>query len=232
MGRLPRTALQESSNSMQGLPDVVAAAKRLMLSGSGFYSPAEPELFADDFVFSGEILGPATKALYLYNLGYFKLYEAFPDLQPNPTNFMVDPIDPRRVWWMVRVTGTHQNPIPLKIAPGVTYDIPPTGRQIRGGPEIFSAVFDKDMKVKLLTVGYCADKDQGTNGGFGAAFGLLHGIGVDASLLRFVHDNIRSFLAVNRALADIDPTIPCAVARDEDVPKWWNQYKATGVIPA
>ena len=43
----------------------------------------------------------------------FKVYEAFPDISPNPFGFAVDPIDEQRVWFFVRNTGTNSGPFGL-----------------------------------------------------------------------------------------------------------------------
>lgn len=230
----PRSAARLASSTAGAAGDdsesLIAATKAFMDRGNGFYSEADPNLFADDFCFRGEILGPMNKAGYIKNLGFFRLYDAFPDIQPNSGSFTVDAANPRRVWFINRVTGTHKGAIPIPLAPGVPYSFPATGSVIAGGPEMLSVVWDREMRVKMLTVGYVISP-EGTNGGFGAAFGLLYGCGVDARLLRAVHDNIGVALTVSKLFNRVDPSFPLPQAFDRDVPTWWRTFERTGVVP-
>ena len=52
------------------------------------------------------IIGPLSKQEFVKAFGSFKLKEAVPDLADNSW-FQVDPLEPNRVWFFARATGTH-----------------------------------------------------------------------------------------------------------------------------
>lgn len=189
---------------------LLAAAEDFINKKSGFYSPYAAEAFADDFVFRGPVVGPLNKADYLSTMDTFKVYKAFPDISPNAFGFTADPMEPRRVWFFVRNTGTNTGPFGL----GYGLEAPPSGNSVLGPPEAFSITFDEAERVKLLTVGYVADRFQGNTGGVGAAFGLLRvaGIPLPKGLLY-------------RAAVALSNRLPGATAKSctksEEVPAWW-----------
>ena len=91
-----------------------------------------------------------------------------------------------------------------------------------GVPEAFSVTFDETERVKLLTVGYVADRFQGNTGGVGAAFGLLRVAGIPLP---------GGFLY--RAVVALSNRLPGATAKTcskrEEVPAWWlEQSEARG----
>ena len=49
------------------------------------------------------VAGPVNKKCYIAQLEGLSVYKAFPDLAPNPFGFCVDPDDPLRVWFWVRL---------------------------------------------------------------------------------------------------------------------------------
>ena len=77
--------------------DKVALAQEFLLRGGGFYTPAQPDLFAKDFVFRAPVVGPLCKNDYLSTMGLFKLWEALPDMEANDYSWCVDPQDPSTV---------------------------------------------------------------------------------------------------------------------------------------
>eukprot|EP00931_Biecheleriopsis_adriatica_P086199 TRINITY_DN60910_c0_g1_i1.p1 TRINITY_DN60910_c0_g1~~TRINITY_DN60910_c0_g1_i1.p1 ORF type:complete len:253 (-),score=35.69 TRINITY_DN60910_c0_g1_i1:170-928(-) len=196
-------------------------AKEFVETGTGFGSPARPELIADDFVFRGPIIGPLCKADYLETLNTNKVYEAFPDLASGAFGYTVDPKEPNRIWFFTRFTGTNTGPIRL----GNFVELPPTGAEINGAPEVNSIMLDEHGRVKLFTVGYNVDRDAGTSGGAGALFGLLNGCGIPmppgwlfsvgqwfGNLAADVFNNF----AGSRT-----------VSREEDLPAWYKSYCPT-----
>jgi hypothetical protein len=106
----------------------------------------------------------------LQAFGSFKVKDAFPDLQDNSW-FQVDPLEPNRVWFISRATGTHTGTL------NFARPIAPTGKQVRSPPQAQSMLFDAEGKVYTLTVGYCMDKRIGNTEGLGGVFALLKGIG-------------------------------------------------------
>lgn len=193
-------------------------ANEFIYEKSGFYSPYAADAFADDFVFRGPVIGPLNKADFLSTMDTFKVYKAFPDISPNAFGFAVDPAEPRRVWFFVRNTGTNTGPFGL----GYGLEAPPSGSAVIGVPEAFSVTFDETERVKLLTVGYVADRFQGNTGGVGAAFGLLRVAGIPLP---------GGFLY--RAVVALSNRLPGATAKTcskrEEVPAWWlEQSEARG----
>lgn len=153
-------------------PDrLVALAKAVLASEFGTASGADPsQLLADDFQFVAPIVGPLGRDEFLNAFGSFKVKDAFPDLQDNSW-FQVDPLEPNRVWFFSRATGTHTGTL------NFARPIAPTGKQVCSPPQAQSMLFNEDGKVYTLTVGYCMDKRIGNTDGLGGVFALLKGIG-------------------------------------------------------
>ena len=189
---------------------LIDTAEMFINAKSGFYSPYDTDAFSEEFVFRGPVIGPLNKQDYLSTMDTFKVYKAFPDISPNAFGFAVDPIDARRVWFFCRNTGTNTGPFGL----GYGLEAPPSGNAVIGVPEAFSITFDEDDRVKLLTVGYVADRFQGNTGGVGAAFGLLRVAGIPLP---------GGFLY--RAAVALSNRLPGGTAKScskrEDVPQWW-----------
>lgn len=220
----PTVNVKGPSSRLAALPpseaEAIAAAQKVM-SNAGYFAPIDEALFADDFIFRGPVIGPLNKADYKEVLDYFSIYKAFPDIDPCCFGYVVDPEDPYRVWYYVRATGTYQNPIggPLGAV------LKPDGRKYRGNPEAWSITFDDDLRARLMTAGYVADRFDGnsTSDGAGLSFGILKTLGL--SLPSGVGDaGLRLVQAVNGPLAAGGVT-PKAVSAAEDVPSWWTNEK-------
>ena len=186
-----------AAKTKQGIPPVdrklsdpnnklIQLANEIIHTSSGFYSQYDESVFADDFVFRGPYIGPLNKADYLSTMDTFGIYRALPDIKPNPFGFSIDPQNPRKVWFIIRNTGTF-NGEPLGLGAGLTF--PPNGSKLEGCPETFSLTFDEEDKVKYLSVGYVADRFEGNTKGKGAAVGIFNVIGMPfpepGPLLRF-----------------------------------------------
>ena len=89
-------------------PDkLLGLAKAVLAAEFGTASGADPSaLLADDFQFVAPIVGPLGRDEFLQAFGSFKVKDAFPDLQDNSW-FQVDPLEPNRVWFISRASGTH-----------------------------------------------------------------------------------------------------------------------------
>jgi hypothetical protein len=222
-GRAPQTALSTTtqlyvettaSTSEVALESrsekLIAKAKDMVANGSGFYSPPNEDGFSEEFVFRGPLVGPLNKKDYLFTLGSFKIYEAFPDLKSNAWGFSVDPENPNKVWFMVRNTGTFKND--LTPSPNVP-SLKANGKKLKGCPETHSLLFDDDMKVKALTVGYVADRFEGNTNGLGAVNGLLFAIGIKLP----PQPIYRLFQELTNGVGG-NPR-----AYSTDLPKWWTQ---------
>merc|ERR1712137_1172744 len=122
-------------------------------TGSGYFTPLREELFADEFVFRGPVIGPLNKPDYFKTMTTLKVYEAFPDLKANAWGYCVDPTEPNHVRFFIRQQGTNTGPFTI---PGLP-TFPPTGKVATCGPEAYSLMFNDEGKVRLLTVGYPVD---------------------------------------------------------------------------
>ena len=162
-----------SSLNSKGL---IEKTKDIVDNKSGFYSPADPDVFAEDFVFRGPYVGPLNKKDYVGTMDAFSIHKSFPDISANSWGYSIDPKDPNRVWFMCRNTGTFNGEPML---PDLL-NIQPNDGKLEGPPETFSVVYDDDKKIKYLTVGYVADRFDGNTEGLGAAFGIFKIIGLPA----------------------------------------------------
>jgi hypothetical protein len=179
-------------------------------NGLGFYSPANESEFSEEFVFRAPVIGPLNKKDYLFTMGSFNLFEAFPDLKANAWGFSIDPENPNKVWFMLRSTGTFEND--LTAGPNVP-SIKANGKKLNGCPETHSILFDDDMKVKALTGGYVADRFEGNTNGLGAVYGLLFAIGYKLPPPPF----FRLFQELTNGLGGNPKSF------STDLPKWWIQ---------
>uniref|UniRef100_A0A7S1T7T1 Uncharacterized protein n=1 Tax=Tetraselmis chuii TaxID=63592 RepID=A0A7S1T7T1_9CHLO len=190
-------------------------------TGSGYFSPAKEELFSEEFVFRGPVIGPLCKKDYLVTLNAFSIHKIFPDIQSNSWGYSIDPQEPNRVWFFVRQTGTNTGEVTLPPLPVQKA----TGLKATLGPEVYSIMFDEGLKVKLLTVGYPCDFDApNTNSNkFGAVVGILKAVGVElpAGPLFGLSQKLGS-LAVDAGVLPSDT--PKSYSKWEDVPAWYKAY--------
>mmetsp|Transcript_57373 Transcript_57373/g.103134 ORF Transcript_57373/g.103134 Transcript_57373/m.103134 type:complete len:292 (-) Transcript_57373:148-1023(-) len=152
-------------------PDVlIAKAKAVLGCEFGTQEGSHASCLADDFQFVAPIVGPLCKDEFLSAFGSFKVKDAIPDIKDNAW-FQVDPLEPNRVWFISRATGTHTGT--LKFGAG----IPATGREVRMPPQAQSMLFDEEGKCYTLTVGYAMDKRIGNSEGLGGLFGIVKAVG-------------------------------------------------------
>lgn len=150
--------------------ELLVKAKEVLASEFGTAEGCDGSCLSEDFQFVAPIIGPLSKAEFIRAFGSFKLKDAIPDLKDNSW-FQVDPLEPNRVWFFARATGTHTGTLnfgtPMK----------PTGRSIQMPPQAQSMLFDEQGKCYTLTVGYCMDKRIGNTEGLGGVFGILKAVG-------------------------------------------------------
>jgi len=209
-GRVALTAT--GASEVATASELIDITKGFVDSRSGFYSPADPSILAEDFVFRGPYIGPLNKADYLLTMDTFKIYEGLPDIRANAFGFSIDPQDANRVWFLVRNTGTFTGEIGLPFG----LSVPPNGAELRGCTETFSVLFNEQKQVKMLTVGYVADRFEGNTRGKGAAVGIFNVIGLPfpepgpgLEFAQWFGTEILNSSARSYTLK-------------EDVPKWWT----------
>lgn len=190
---------------------LIEKAKDILYNKSGFYSSYDPEVFSEEFVFRGPYIGPLNKRDYLQTMDAFGIYKAIPNINPNAWGFSIDPDNPNRVWFMVRNTGTFDGE---PIAPK-SINFKPNGAKLKGCPETFSMLFDEDLKLKYLSVGYVADRFEGNTNGKGAAVGIFNAVGLPfpkvGPLQRFAQWFGTEVFCVGPMSYSV-----------KDVPEWWT----------
>lgn len=152
-------------------PDILLEkAKEVLGCEFGTVPGSSDSVLADDFQFVAPIVGPLEKSEFMAAFGSFKVKDAISDLKDNSW-FQVDPLEPNRVWFFSRATGTHDGPLNF----GST--IAATGKEIRMPPQASSMLFNDQGQCYTLTVGYTMDKRIGNTDGLGGVFGILKAIG-------------------------------------------------------
>jgi len=145
-------------------------AKKVLGCEFGTAPGADASVLSEDFQFVAPIVGPLTKSEFMGAFGSFKVKEAFPDLKDNSW-FQVDPLEPNRVWFFSRATGTNTG------AMNFGSKLAPTGKQVNLPPQAQSMLFNEKGECYTLTVGYTMDKRVGNTEGLGGVFGILKAIG-------------------------------------------------------
>ena len=137
----------------------------------------DASLLADNFTFTGPVVGPLAKGEFLGAFGGFDLAGAMPDLDHRYRDARVCAFDANRVWYTSSPTGTHTRPLRLGKESHA-----PTGRRWESPPECGSAQFDADGKCVAVTGGYVMDRRMGNTDGLGGIFGLCVALGLPTPL--------------------------------------------------
>lgn len=90
--------------------DLASRAREWVLN-DGFHQPAKAELLSDDFVWFGPIVGPLNKEDFLGTVSSFAVWEGFPDIELQVSEFTCDPVESNRYWAILRLSGTHSQPL-------------------------------------------------------------------------------------------------------------------------
>lgn len=170
LGELDVPATMQRSKFPISPEMLLAKAKAVLNAEFGTKAGSDASILADDFQFVAPIVGPLGKAEFINAFGSFKLQDALPDLRDNSW-FQVDPLEPNRVWFFSRATGTHTGT--LNFGAG----LPATGKAVRMPPQAQSMLFNEQGQCYTLTVGYAMDKRIGNTEGLGGVFGIVKAIG-------------------------------------------------------
>jgi hypothetical protein len=152
----PVQPLPEVTNFLAPFPETVMIqlAKGLALSNM---ASEDPSLLADDFTYCTPTDGPIRKNEFLEKYAA----EEFKDVNPNFSNYRVDPYDPERVW----------------------VDLNPSGPGYQGCPQAMSFAFDQDGFCTRVTAGAVMDPTIGDGGGLGGPKGLRFARGGGTDIL-------------------------------------------------
>lgn len=144
---------------------LVGVAKSFIETG---YGKDDPSLLATEF----EMVAPVVqldRGGYLAAMGgSMAPQDGFPDLSGRQFGFSADPIEPGRVWWVSRPTGTFTQPF---------FGAEPTGATVETPPQSLGVVIDAEGKVSKFNMGYSMDRSAGNTGGLGGFFGFLWFVG-------------------------------------------------------
>lgn len=205
------------------------------------YDPNDPgNILAEDFVFRSPTIGPINKWDYIESVDYFRIYDAFPDISPNCYGFAVDLVDPLKVRFFVKASGTYQNKLGGFPGTAAAKLNPPDGRQYIGSTEAWSVTFnDYDrMQVKYLTAGYVVDRfeDQDdipcTTDGKGLVYGILNTIGAGFFPSEVGDPSLQLGQWLTDTLAKNGVTgnsfFPKSVSDPNAIPQWWSDKWLSG----
>jgi hypothetical protein len=190
-------------------------------------------ILSDDFVFKGPLIGPLNKPDYVDVVdNYFKIYEAFPDFNPNCYGFTVDVVDPLTVRFFIKATGTYQQPLEGAIGLGggllgkaTTFMTgKPDGRRYIGATESWSITFNslESMQVRCLRGGYVVGEAAGgmtTAQGKDSIFGILQTLGIPVpslSDLKFQKNLGNNLFKTSGRL------FPKTSSSNNKLPRWWR----------
>jgi hypothetical protein len=190
-------------------------------------------ILADDFVFKGPLIGPLNKPDYFDVVdNYFRIYEAFPDLNPNCYGFTVDVVDPLTVRFFIKATGTYQQPLEGAIGLGggllgkaTTFMTgKPDGRRYIGATESWSITFNslERMQVRCLRGGYVAGEAAGgmtTAEGKDSIFGILQTLGIPVPSLSDL--KFQKHLG-NNLFKTSGRLFPKTSSSNNKLPRWWR----------
>lgn len=148
-------------------PDELIAKAKDFISAD--YGGADTSWLADDFQFVGPFVGPLNRQQYVDALGgNLNPSSGFPDLVGRQFGFAADPLEPGRVWWVTRPTGTFTRPF---------FGAEPDGRRVETPPQAMGVIFNTQGRVVKINVGAVMDRTSGNTGGLGGLFGFLHFVG-------------------------------------------------------
>lgn len=144
---------------------LIERAKAFIEAG---YGKDDPSLLADEFEMVAPVVRLDRDSYVAAMRGSMAPQDGFPDLTGRQFGFSVDPVEPGRVWWVSRPTGTFTNKF---------FGAEPTGATIETPPQSLGVKMDADGKVVTFNMGYPMDRSAGNTGGLGGFFGFLWFVG-------------------------------------------------------
>lgn len=213
----------DGKGNLPSLDELESRSREFLDTATGFYSPIKPDIYAEDFVFRGGVVGPLNKVDYIDTMEKLNIYGAF-DLGSNAYGFVRDAEDPYSIRFFIRNTGTHVKawkpwgkipPIPLVPKPDLN--------QVRGPTEAAMLTFEPDtLRVRFFTTGNVVKfgtKVSNTSG-LGAVLGLFHAIGYGFIGNLAMNSNVR---AISNNLAEKYDFLGIPRTKSATAPQWWTQ---------
>jgi len=149
----PVYPLEEVTTFLAPFPETVMIQLTKGILSSNLASD-DSSLLAESFSFVTPSVGPVGKKAYLESYAA----QEFQRLNPEFSNFRVDPYDPNRVW----------------------ADVKPIGPSLEGPPQAFSFSFDDDGFCTRITAGAVMDPTIGNTGGLSGPEGIRYSLGQGA----------------------------------------------------
>jgi len=155
--------LARSSFPIKGDRLIALAKESVFLKGLGLNDGGA--CLAEDFTFRGSHVESKKeeflKALESFNLGEFFV------IKQQYFGWIVDPIQPNRVWFMNRQEAVHMKDF---------FGAKASGKKLVLPPESLHVDFNEQGQVREFGF-YTVDRFQGNTGGLGGAFGYFYGVG-------------------------------------------------------
>ena len=130
--------------------DLILRAKEVLGPKIGIGTQDDGACIADDFEFVAPVVGPLPKEDYLGALASFQLTDSF-NIQQNFFGFIVDPLQPNRVYFFSRQEAKHT---------GTFAGVEPTGKELILPPQCHHIDFNEDGLIKEFGF-YTVDRRQG-----------------------------------------------------------------------
>jgi len=179
------------------------------------------DLYHEDYVFRGPIIGPITSQEVQRTQQGFQIQDAYTDIETRPFGFTVDPDNPYRCYYMERWEGTNDGE--LKIGP---LTIPPTNNEVQLPTHVMSLNWTPEGKVIYACLSSPLDRFEGTTKGAGAIFGLLVRGGLDNTNVSVGDAVLRLQQRFFHAIGGFGRNWSV----EEEIPSWWKS-KARGADP-
>eukprot|EP00316_Scyphosphaera_apsteinii_P013775 CAMPEP_0119300030 /NCGR_PEP_ID=MMETSP1333-20130426/2028_1 /TAXON_ID=418940 /ORGANISM="Scyphosphaera apsteinii, Strain RCC1455" /LENGTH=222 /DNA_ID=CAMNT_0007301649 /DNA_START=209 /DNA_END=877 /DNA_ORIENTATION=- len=160
-------------SAMHAANDFALSANECIAKAMDFiaanYGQKDSSLLADNFEFIGPFVGPLARRDYIEAMeGALNPQDGFPDLIGRQFGFTADPVEPGRVWWFTRPTGTFS-----KDWFGATAD----GSRIETAPQSMGVVLNEAGLVCKFNMGTPIDRTSGNGGGLGGLFTFMYFVG-------------------------------------------------------
>lgn len=180
---------------------------------TGWFTPFVNESFAKEFVFRGGIIGPFNFEDDYAVVNAHAPYRAFVDIKANPEFCWLDSRDNdfgRHVYCVLYPTGTQTLPWD---SPGGM--LPASNNTIKSSGEVWSVMWNEELKVKHLSIGYPINAYRGNTCGYGAGFGLVC----------VAQESLNGYKSLRRSefLEDFFH-FPKEYTPAAELPAWWKDY--------
>jgi hypothetical protein len=165
-GDLDTEALYATSTFPIKPDELITLAKDVIIN-KGIGLKDDGKCLTDDFIFRAAFV-ETPKDEFFSALKSFRLEDSF-DLKQQYFGWIVDPLQPERVWFYNRQEARH-------VGDFMGAKPTPDSKMLVLPPQSLHLDFTPQGKVKEFGF-YVVDRNQGNTGGLGGAFGFFYGVG-------------------------------------------------------